>query len=423
VDEDPCGDRGHGDYGTDPQRVGAVGCLVSGQGSQGGAGPPEQSADLRAYYNKHTKTDRLDSRMLARMPLLHPEGLRSIDDLGPAESLKRAVRQRASLVERHTRAISRLDTFLELLGPDWAEALGAGSYTKTALVILSRYADPRALKRLGRARLVALLRRSSRGSWREAKADELLAAAEESLALWAAGGMDFAELADDIASEVRLITQLETEIAAADRRIDGLYDQADPHGIVRSAPGLGPTLSAAILGGIGDPRRFANLAGVRAFSGIVPKRDQSGLTDGHKGITKAGDAGLRKALFLAADHARRVDPTLAARYHRLVTAEGKHHNSAICSVASVLITRIAACWRNGQRYELRDEHGNLISEADGRAICAVRYKIDPELRAARRRTSSAAQQRTRAGRGRKESTSKAAPTNDRPAGKTTQKVA
>jgi transposase len=26
---------------------------------------PEQSADLRDYYNKHTKTDRLDSRVLA----------------------------------------------------------------------------------------------------------------------------------------------------------------------------------------------------------------------------------------------------------------------------------------------------------------------------------------------------------------------
>jgi transposase len=36
---------------------------------------PEQSADLRDYYNKHTKTDRLDSRVLARLPLLHPEGL------------------------------------------------------------------------------------------------------------------------------------------------------------------------------------------------------------------------------------------------------------------------------------------------------------------------------------------------------------
>ncbi|MBW3578268.1 MAG: IS110 family transposase [Actinobacteria bacterium] len=36
--------------------------------------PPEQSADLRDYYHKHTKTDRLDWRVLARLPLLHPDG-------------------------------------------------------------------------------------------------------------------------------------------------------------------------------------------------------------------------------------------------------------------------------------------------------------------------------------------------------------
>lgn len=54
--------------------------------------PPEQSADLRDYYNKHTKTDRLDSRVLARLPLLHPEGLTPVDHDGPADPLKRAVR-------------------------------------------------------------------------------------------------------------------------------------------------------------------------------------------------------------------------------------------------------------------------------------------------------------------------------------------
>ena len=64
--------------------------------------PPEQSADLRDYYNKHTKTDRLDSKVLARLPLLHPEGLRGIDNLGPAQSLRRAVRHRFSLVKRRS---------------------------------------------------------------------------------------------------------------------------------------------------------------------------------------------------------------------------------------------------------------------------------------------------------------------------------
>src|SRR5271165_2147853 len=123
--------------------------------------PPEQSSDLRDYYNKYTKTDRLDSRVLARLPMLHPEGLRGIDNLGPAGSLRRAVRHRASMVKRRSSASLRLDALVELLGPGWADSLGSGTASKTTLVVLEKYADPRALKRLGRARLAALLIRSS----------------------------------------------------------------------------------------------------------------------------------------------------------------------------------------------------------------------------------------------------------------------
>ena len=203
--------------------------------------PPEQSADLRDYYNKHTKTDRLDSRVLARLPLLHPEGLRGIDNLGPAESLRRAVRHRFSLVKRRSAASLRLDALVELLGPGWADSLGSATASKTALVILEKYADPRALKRLGRARLAALVIRSSSGLWREDKADELLAMANETLALWSCGGIDFGELAHDIASEVRVLRQLDDEITAADKRIAVLYDEADPKGIVARRPGSGPS--------------------------------------------------------------------------------------------------------------------------------------------------------------------------------------
>src|SRR5271156_4993943 len=385
--------------------------------------PPEQSADLRDYYNKHTKTDRLDSKVLARLPLLHPEGLRGIDNLGPAQSLRRAVRHRFSLVKRGGAASLRLDALVELLGPGWADFLGSTSASKTAMVILEKYADPRALKRLGRARLAALLIRSSAGIWRDDKADELLAMANETLELWSGGGLDFTELAHDIASEVRVLRQLDDEIAAADKRIAALYGEADPKGIVRSAPGLGPVLSAAILGNAGDFNRFANLAGVRSFTGFVPKIDQSGLVAAHKGITKAGDAGLRQALYLAADHARHIDPTPPHRY-RLVMVEGKHHNSALCSVSAVLVTRIAACWRKDELYQLRDEDGEAITEAEGNAACADRFKIDPKVRAARRRSTPAKALKNRvAGRGRKESAQKVAPATDPPREQANENVA
>src|SRR3954451_9686651 len=50
----------------------------------------ERSSDLRAYYAKHTKSDRLDSVLLARLPLLHPEGLHPERGIGPGDPLPRA---------------------------------------------------------------------------------------------------------------------------------------------------------------------------------------------------------------------------------------------------------------------------------------------------------------------------------------------
>ncbi len=373
--------------------------------------PPEQSADLRDYYNKHTKTDRLDSKMLARMPLLHPEGMQVVDHLGPAEPLKRAVRHRASIQKRRTASAMRLDSLLELMGPGWLEVFGTISYGATAIAVLEKYANPHAMRKLGRARLTRLLIRGSRGRWREDKADELLTLAAQTLELWAAGGLDFDELADDIAIEVQQIRLFDDQIDALEDRIEVLYEKADPAGIVASAPGIAVTLSAGILGRTGDFNRFHSLAGIRSFTGLVPKIDQSGTEDHNKGPTKHGDPGLRHALFMAADLARKVDPTLAARYHRLFVEQGKHHNSAICTIAAVLITRIGACWRNGQLYELRDTNGQLITEAEGRRICAERYKIDQATRA-KRRNATTANKLKRAGRDKKES--QRAPVTDPP---------
>ncbi|MGH3981518.1 MAG: IS110 family transposase [Pseudonocardiaceae bacterium] len=115
--------------------------------------PTQQSADLRAYYSKHAKNDRLDSKILARLPLLHPEGLVEHAGQGPADPLRRAVRQRSSLVKRRTAIYQRLDALLELLGPSWHAALGT-DFGKAALMLLCRYADPTALRRLGATRLV-----------------------------------------------------------------------------------------------------------------------------------------------------------------------------------------------------------------------------------------------------------------------------
>jgi hypothetical protein len=187
-------------------------------------------------------------------------------------------------------------------------------------------------------------------------------------------------------------------------------------------PGLGGVLGAGIIARFGDLDRFANLAGVRSFTGLVPKIDQSGLTHSHRGITKAGDPGLRETLYLAADYLRRVDPQLAARYHRLIVDTGKHHDSALCHLATTLATRLAACWRRGERYLLRDIDGNPITETEGRTIVAERYQIPDHVRQARRRASRAKQLKQRSTRRAQEST-KAAPAPGRTTTEPSENVA
>jgi transposase len=370
--------------------------------------PPEQSADLRAYFSKHTKSDRVDSRLLARLPLLHPEGLHAEQGLGPGHPMRRATRLRQSLVKRRSKILSRLDALLEILGPGWLAALGADLSNKTPLRFLAAgFACPHTVRRLGRARLTRLIYRHSRGSWGEDKATQLLDVAEQTLALWA-DELDFGELAEDIAVEARLALSLTEEIEALDERIAVQFQEADPEGILISVPGVGAITGAQILGRLGDPARFRSLAGVRSFSGLVPSLDASGVMGQHRGPTKRGDAPLREAIFIAADQARRIDPTLAARYHRLMVSCGKHHNSALCHVAATLLTRMVTCWREGQRYVLRDVDGRSVSVAEAKRIVAERYVIPSQLR----RTRPTDTARPRGWTGRRSQESQSAPSAD-----------
>jgi transposase len=215
----------------------------------------ERSADLRAYYAKHTKSDRLDSVLLARLPLLHPEGLHPERGLGPGDPLRRATKMHSTLVKRRTTSLARLDALLEILGPDWHAAFSADLSNKTPLQFLAAgYADPHTVRRLGRARLTRFLYRHSRGAFGEAQADQILTAARTSLDLWG-DDISFPDLAEDIAVEARLALALTAEIKELDERIAVLVRDRDPHGIITSTPGIGAITGAVILGRLGDASR------------------------------------------------------------------------------------------------------------------------------------------------------------------------
>ena len=292
-------------------------------------------------------------------------------------------RQFGLLGQRIT-SLNRLTALLEPLGPGYLDALGGGLTTKTAQAVLSRYADPRKLLRTPAARLDQVVIESSRGRqgrpWPVSYAPPLgtplccMPVLILTSLNWQptsrpryGSSPQFRPRSTSWISASRVSTHrpIRTKSTSLCQASVLLWRQ-------RSTP------CSAIRSG------FASLAAARAFTGLIPGINQSGIGQAPTRLTKAGDPGLRTALFMAADLARQIDPTLAAKYRRLVVERKLHHNSAICHLAAILATRILACLRSHTPYQIRTLEGQPITRQQGRASCAA-LRVQPHERRTHRR--------------------------------------
>ncbi|WP_237573983.1 transposase (plasmid) [Mycetohabitans endofungorum] len=158
-----------------------------------------------------------------------------------------------------------------------------------------------------------------------------------------------------------------------------------PSDALRSIPGVGSTLAPLLIGILGHAKRFRNEDHIRGFCGMFPTKNSSGGIDkpGQR-LTKSGSDRIKRALYIAADVARKIDPDLAAVYWRLMVNKGHHHKQAICAVATRLINRIYRVLKTGQPYVLRDQQGNAITVQEGKRIVLAQFTVPLEVRQSRR---------------------------------------
>lgn len=94
---------------------------------------------------------------------------------------------------------------------------------------------------------------------------------------------------------------LASEFAGFERRLRGM---ARDHGDARrlmTTPGVGVLVSMTFVAAIDVPGRFRSSRDVGPHFGLTPKKYQSGETDRSGHISKIGDAGVRTALYEAAN--------------------------------------------------------------------------------------------------------------------------
>ncbi len=65
-------------------------------------------------------------------------------------------------------------------------------------------------------------------------------------------------------------------------------------------PGVGPVVALTVMAAVDDPERFRSSKDVGPWVGLTPRREQSGERDIIGQVSRAGDIGLRTALYQAA---------------------------------------------------------------------------------------------------------------------------
>jgi len=344
----------------------------------------QKAADLRRFLSRHAKSNGIDADTLARLPLFDPAGLRPLQLPGAERAaLDRRVRAADRLTQAGADHKRRIKDLVRQLLP--ASPL-TGELGMADLAVLERYADPHALIRLGMTRLTALITKASHHQQGAERALQWQQAAQASLALYDSHpAIDFAGLAAEVATEVRLLRATCAELAAHAAEREARYQAVDPAGLARSLPGIAEVGGPALAACMGDPARFATGKKFRSFTGLTPKASETGQTD-RKGqpMSKAGSSLLRTTLVRAADTARKQDPQLARIYYLQMTERGKDHLGALCVVAAALAERAWTVMRRGTPYVICDTGGQPVTPQQASTIIARDWTVPPEVRARRR---------------------------------------
>lgn len=333
--------------------------------------PGAKAAALRSFYRAHTKTDRIDARVLARMPTVD-DSLREfrLPEAGEL-ALKRLVVLRHKLTVEAVKIQNRIRSTLHWAAPGVVQAAG-GSVSQTLVAVLERWPD---LRSLARARAGTVARE---GRWDKRRAERVVAVAAEAVEFYG-DLVDFTAVAVELEVACAQLDALDTQTRRLEARIAQLHGQRHPQDVLTTVPGIGAVIAGVIRAIVGDLSRFTNLAALRAYTGLVPRERSSGGARRRGRISKAGPSVLRWALYLAADTARQWDPQLADLYRRLMVERGRTHTQALCAVAGHLVGRIWAVVRENRPYEWRDLDGNVVGRDRARAL-ALALRVDPATR-------------------------------------------
>ena len=296
-------------------------------------------------YRGEAKTDARDAYVIA-------ETVRQRGDLTEVEvsatlvtELRMLVTHRTDLVADRVRLLNRLRDVLSGYFPALERAFDY-AHSQGALVLLTGYQTPAAIRRAGATRLRSwLTKRKVRSAEQVTQAAVDAANAQHTVV----PGQDVAaSIVADLAGQLLLLDERIKDITARVTTTFRAHPQAE---IIESLPGMGPILGAELIAAAGDLNGYAISGRLASAAGLVPVPRDSGRRTGNLHRPVRYSRKLRRVFYLSAQSAMmREGPN--RDYYLKKRSEGDNHVQALICLSRRRVDVLWALLRDNRPFEL-----------------------------------------------------------------------
>jgi transposase len=308
--------------------------LLAAHGQQAVYVPGRTVNRMSGAYRGEAKTDERDAYVIAESARQRRDFTAIDVPAQLAADLALLVAHRKDLIADRVRMINRLRDTLTAIFPALERAFDYSSQ-RGALVLLTGYQTPDALRRTGHARLERwLVKRKVRGA-EQVAAKALDAARAQHTTL--PGQAVAAEIVAELATQ---LPALDERIGRIDKQITTVFRTHPQAAVIESMPGIGPILGAELVVAAGDFAAYADDGHLASAAGLVPVPRDSGRRTGNLHRPKRYNRQLRRVFYLSAQTSIiREGPS--RDFYLKKRAEGLKHVQAVIALAR---RRVSVLW-------------------------------------------------------------------------------
>ena len=290
------------------------------------------------------KTDAKDAAVIAGAARTMPHTLRAISTSDEdAAALSMLTGFDLDLARQVNQTANRIRGLYTQIHPALETILGPRLKHDAVLEVIAAWPTPTALRKAGRARIDAKLKKH--GARRHAAWAGKIVSALGRQTVTVTGTEAAGTVLPHLARQLIALHSQRADVAA---RVETLVRAHPLHEVLTSMPGVGVGTAAVFLAETLG-KTFDTGAQLASYAGLTPVTRRSGSSIRGERVCRTGNKRLKHAMFLSAFASLR-DP-VSRTYYQRKRDQGKRHNQALLALAHRRILTLHAMIRDGALYD------------------------------------------------------------------------